>query len=403
MKNTLFVFLILALLSAGGCQSTDESQAEDFDLRIATFNLEDVRTFDLKTADHPRLKVVAETIKEIRPDIVLINEIAFDQAGAGDFADGEAEGQNGQRLADKYLAGGENPLHYQAFSAPSNTGIHSGYDLNNDGTIAPEIPTMAEPNEDGSPARQTSTDRDYGNDTWGFGTFPGQYAMTVLINKEYKILTDQVRTFQHFLWKDMPNAMLPADPESGEMWYDEDEIAGFRLSSKSHWDIPVELPNGTVLHILASHPTPPAFDGAEGRNKRRNHDEIRFWADYINNADYIYDDNKQFGGLPAGASFVILGDLNADPEKGSSINNPIKNQLFANERINGEFTPVADSSFTDREPQITSSFGLRVDYVLPSTDLTVNDGAVWRSTDSHPSDHSPVWIDVTVPAPTADH
>ena len=28
-------------------------------------------------------------------------------------------------------------------------------------------------------------------------------------------------------------------------------------------------------------PTPPAFDGEEDRNGRRNHDEIRFWVDYV--------------------------------------------------------------------------------------------------------------------------
>ena len=30
-----------------------------------------------------------------------------------------------------------------------------------------------------------------------------------------------------------------------------------------------------------SHPTPPAFDGPEDRNGRRNHDEIRLWNDYL--------------------------------------------------------------------------------------------------------------------------
>ena len=37
----------------------------------------------------------------------------------------------------------------------------------------------------------------------------------------------------------------------------------------------------SIVHFLVSHPTPPTFDGAEDRNGTRNHDEIRFWADYI--------------------------------------------------------------------------------------------------------------------------
>jgi hypothetical protein len=49
---------------------------------------------------------------------------------------------------------------------------------------------------------------------------------------------------------------------------------------------------GKTIHVLASHPTPPTFDGAEDRNGKRNHDEIRFWRDYISEktSNYIYDD-----------------------------------------------------------------------------------------------------------------
>jgi hypothetical protein len=58
-----------------------------------------------------------------------------------------------------------------------------------------------------------------------------------------------------------------------------------RLSSKSHWDVPIDIPLGDGVtkrvHMLLHHPTPPAFDGEEGRNLRRNHDEIRLFADYV--------------------------------------------------------------------------------------------------------------------------
>ena len=39
---------------------------------------------------------------------------------------------------------------------------------------------------------------------------------------------------------------------------------------------------GKTFHLLASHPTPPVFDGDEDRNGKRNHDEVRLIADYIN-------------------------------------------------------------------------------------------------------------------------
>ena len=63
-------------------------------------------------------------------------------------------------------------------------------------------------------------------------------------------------------------------------WYNADELAIFPLSSKSHWDVPIDI-DGTVVHFLVSHPTPPVFDGPEDRNGTRNADEIRLWADYI--------------------------------------------------------------------------------------------------------------------------
>ena len=84
----------------------------------------------------------------------------------------------------------------------------------------------------------------------------------------------------------MPGNLIPAG------FYDPEELDVFRLSSKNHVDVPVKIDNGTV-HFLVSHPTPPVFDGPEDRNGTRNHDEIRFWADYVDPArsGYIYDDD----------------------------------------------------------------------------------------------------------------
>ena len=101
------------------------------------------------------------------------------------------------------------------------------------------------------------------------------------------------RTFQKFLWKDMPGALLPDDPDTAAPadWYSKDELNVLRLSSKSHWDVVVRC-NGQRIHMLCAHPTPPVFDGPEDRNGRRNHDEIRFWSDYVRpwRGRYIRDD-----------------------------------------------------------------------------------------------------------------
>src|SRR5918995_43688 len=143
---------------------------------------------------------------------------------------------------------GAAPIEYPyRFVAPSNTGIPSGFDLNNDGSI-------------GGP-----------DDALRFGVFPRQFGMAVY--SMHPIVLDDVRTFQTFLWADMPAALLPDDPATAAPgdWFSAAELGAVRLSSKSHWDLPVDI-EGRPVHFLVSHPTPPVFDGPEDRNGRRNHD-----------------------------------------------------------------------------------------------------------------------------------
>lgn len=380
-------------------------------IRIATFNLEDVRTRDLLDGNSPRLRRVAEVIQRLRPNVILLNEIAYDMPGGPDVPEGQS-GRNARRFADHYLslpqtddlAAGQRLIQYQAFMAPTNTGVPSGFDLDNNGEIVTTFPPPAAPGAEPSDADRKSAQL-YGNDCWGFGTFPGQYGMALFVDSRLKLRSDLARTFRKLPWAYMDGAALPTDPQ-GKPWYSQEEAKYFRLSSKSHWDVPVELPSGAVVHFLCSHPTPPAFDGAEHRNRKRNHDEIRFWADYVNDTGgYIVDDEGVGGGLPRAASFVVLGDLNADPERGDSFRNPILNQLGAVKRLNLAFVPRAEVAQSQPGPgsPVTSAFGLRVDYVLPSKDLALERGGVWTSlpsgTDKFPSDHFPVWVEVTVPSP----
>jgi hypothetical protein len=107
----------------------------------------------------------------------------------------------------------------------------------------------------------------------------------MLLLSRFPIDAAAIRSFQLFLWKDMPdNLMADMRDENGDLWYPQTVQEKLRLSSKSHWDVPVRI-NGATVHVLASHPTPPVFDGPEDRNGRRNHDEIRFWADYLSDGE----------------------------------------------------------------------------------------------------------------------
>lgn len=376
-----------------------------FNASFSRFNAGDLIT-DLSTSDNAQAQAVAEIIQRTRPHVLLVNEFDYDAGGTA-----------ARLFQENYLSipqNGADPITYPyRFVAPSNTGIPSGFDLNNDGIV-------------GGP-----------EDAFGFGFFPGQYGMAVF--SQFPIDYDRIRTFQRFLWKDMPGALLPDDPDTPEPadWYSEEELEVFRLSSKSHWDVPIRVGRKTV-HLLASHPTPPTFDGPEDRNGRRNHDEIRFWADYVfpSRSRYIYDDHGRYGGVTPGDSFVIAGDQNADPFDGDSVPGAIQ-QLLEHPLVNTRETPDSEGAVEqailqdaanllhEGDPAFdTADFAdaygpppdyggapgnLRVDYVLPKKNLRIVDDAVfWPTTDdplfdlvgTYPfpsSDHRLVWIDVWVP------
>ncbi|MEG3636026.1 endonuclease/exonuclease/phosphatase family protein [Micromonospora palythoicola] len=375
-------------------------------LRVATFNASLNRgvagglVADLSGRDNAQAANVAEVIQRVRPDVLLINEFDHDPSG-----------QALTLFQDNYLSvprNGTRAIRYPyRYAAPSNTGVPSGHDLNNDGTV-------------GGP-----------DDAYGFGLFPGQYGMAVY--SAYPIDLARVRTFQTFRWRDMPGALLPDDPNTPEPadWYSPAELADVRLSSKSHWDLPVRLPGRTV-HLLASHPTPPVFDGPEDRNGRRNHDEIRFWADYVSprRAGYIYDDAGRRGGLRPGAAFVIAGDLNSDPYDGDSLPGAAR-QLLDHPRVNDRVVPASAGGAAAAQRQgganldhrgaprfdtadfaDTSPGNLRVDYLLPSRGLPVRSTGIFWPVPGDPlfrlvgdydpalpggfptSDHRLVWLDL---------
>ena len=333
----------------------------------------------------PQLRAVLDIVAINDPDVLLINE--FDTGPDGDPT---TVGLFAQLAGYPYW-----------FTAPSNTGVPSGFDLDHNGTIGG------------------------GNDAFGFGDFPGQFGLAVF--SKYAIDTREVVRFQTFRWADMPGALLPVDPATGRSWYSPEQLAVVRLWSKSHWDVPIDVGHGRDVHFLVSHPTPPVFDGPEDRNGRRNFDEIRFWADYITpgpTSRYIYDDAGRRGGLGGGRSFVIAGDQNSDPLDGDSVPGAIQ-QLLAHRRVDAGFTPRSDgaveasrlqggANLTHRsDPQYdtadfadTAPGNLRADYVLASRDLRVLGGGVFWPAQGQPgaeltgvfpfpsSDHRLVYLDI---------
>ncbi len=381
------VFLIASvpfaiyLLNRGG--------AEVAVARFATFNVALHRAepgallAELRGGGSAQGKRLAAIVQRVQPDVLLLCEVDRDSAAEAAAV-----------FAREYLAVGQEGLRGLTFEfsycGPVNTGEPTGHDLDRDGAIGGA------------------------GDAHGYGAFPGQYGMVLL--SRHPILVEAVRTFRELKWSAMPGALRPPGH------YDDAAWAALRLSSKSHWDVPIGV-GKQVVHALCSHPTPPVFDGPEDRNGCRNHDEIRFWVDYLSpeRAAWIVDDAGTAGGLPAGEAFVLLGDLNCDPVDGDARREALA-ALLAHERV-ADPAPRAPGAYDAAMRQFganarhggdaaldTADFddtvgkgpgNLRVDYVLPARSLrAVRSGVFWPALHEpgaglvDASDHRLVWVDV---------
>jgi 3-phytase len=393
---------VLAFLSL--CAAPGHAQDAPRKIRFATFNASLNRDTagklieNLSTPDDPQIRNVAEIIQRTAPDVLLINEFDYD-------ADGKAASLFHLNYLTVSQYGAPGIVYPFFYAPPVNTGVPSNADLDGDGRV-----------------EKTPGTRGYGNDALGFGQFPGQYGMVVY--SKFPIVREKIRTFGEVLWRDMPGALLPTKSD-GSSYYSPEPLGVLRLSSKNHCDIPISVGNRTV-HLLVSHPTPPAFDGVERRNVKRNHDEIRLWADYLTGgaaSSYL----KAAGGSPP-ETFVLMGDQNADPIDGASVDRAI-DQLLKHTRVNATFLPQsegaveaarlqaganehhkADARFDTADFDDTSVGNLRVDYVLPSRDWKIVGGGVFWPKSSDPlsrlvtmtpgaasSDHRLVYLDLELP------
>jgi hypothetical protein len=370
-------------------------------IRIATLNAGLVRKgagmlVHEMAGGSAQIDAVAEIILRVRPDILLLNK--FDRDPAHRALTGFAERL---RAGVAGLAGLDYPFLYQG---PVNTGLPSGYDLDGDGY------------------------RRGPRDAFGYGRFPGQYGMALL--SRYPIDYDRLRSFQRFRWAEMPGADRPVNADGtpshpDRVWRD------LRLSSVSHWDVPVILPGNEILHLLASHPTPPVFDGPEDLNGRRNADEIRMTLGLIDGAPWLRDDQGRGGGLGPRDLFVVAGDLNADPFDGEARREAI-GALLSHPRVrdpkpasrggaeaalsgganSGQLGPPDQDTADWRD--VPGPGNMRVDYVLPSVGLEVTGSGIFWPEAASPlarliakdpkggrrpasSDHRLVWVDVVLP------
>ncbi len=348
-------------------------------IRFATYNVEELSRVKLDDVDargrgrNAQLLKAAEIVQRARPDVLLINEIDFDEPRA-----------NARLFLERYLRhgqGGQAGLDFEhVYFEPVNTGLPTGRDLDHDGrTDSPE-------------------------DAYGFGRYPGQYGMALY--SRFPLDRRAARTFRLLEWRALPGHLMPDGRDGRPAWYSADDAALLRLSSKSHWDVPLRVGRARI-HVLAAHPTPPIFDGPEDRNGRRAFDELRLLRDLIAGGPetaYLVDDQGRRGALAPDALFVVMGDLNAEPYKDEGrYGRTAISQLLDLPRVQ-DARPRSEGGSAGASTgaplyleQRTCAFG-RIDYVLPSTGLRIlGSGVFW------PPPHDPLAALVTEPDRASDH
>lgn len=320
-------------------------------IRVATFDTELQRRGpglllrDIQRGADPQVVAVIEVIAHTAPDILVLQGIDWDY-----------DNQTLKALEARLAQAGQPYPHL--FSARPNSGVETGLDMDGDGRLAEA------------------------SDAQGYGVFTGQGGVAIL--SRFPILTDEIQDFSDLLWRDLPGALLPQHPD-GSAFPSAEAQAMQRLSSTVHWVVPVAMPDGPPLTLLTFRATPPVFDGPEDRNGRRNHDEIAFWQHYL---------AGEFGPAPTGR-YVLAGNANLDPVAGQGRHDAIRSllggPLFQDPEPQG---PVAAQDTVDW-PRVGR---MRVDYVLPSPDLSVTGSGVYWPAPDQPgwgaSRHRLVWIDL---------
>lgn len=364
------VFTLIIGLSFAGVLHADG-------LRIATYDPGLTRRGpglllrDIERGGDAQVAAVARVIAAAGPDVLLLTGIDHDHDLRALTA-----------LAGVLAGLGADYSH--KFALRPNSGMATGLDMDGDGR------------------------RGDARDAQGYGRFAGHGGMAIL--SKLPILTDRVQDFSAFLWRDLPGADIPV--VDGAPFPSEAALAVQRLSSVAHWRVPIAVPDGTALTLLAYSATPPVFDGPEDRNGRRNHDETAFWL------RYLAGDLAALGPgyTPPEGPVVVLGKANIDPERGEGRRAAL-HALMAHPRLADPVPLGADGravtvdwpgdTAADAAGGGTGPGDLRVSYVLPDRALRVTGAGVFWPAPGQPladivaaaSVHRLVWVDLALPAP----
>jgi hypothetical protein len=352
-----------------------EASVDPARLRIATINVNLRRRGpglllrDIEAGTDAQIRATVALLAALDADVLLLTAVDHDFRLRALSA-----------LAARLAEAGQPYPHL--FALPPNSGMATGLDMDGDGRL-------------GTP-----------DDAQGYGAFAGASGMAIL--SRLPVVDAGVRDFSGFLWRDLPGASLPDQP------LPEAVLAIQRLPSTGHWEVPLALPDGGTLRLLAFHASPPAFGGPGQRNLRRNHDEVRFWSLLLDGALPM---------APPAAPFVIVGDANLDPNDGDgagaamaallahpALQDPAPRSPGGAEAGVGRGSRGDPGLHTTDWPQARGPGNLRVDYVLPSAGLQVAAAGVFWPARNDPARallsegvegmtrHRAVWVDLDLTA-----
>ncbi len=325
-------------------------------IRIATYNIglwgkgPGLVLDSLQRGGNPQQMAAVSVIARLDADVLLLTGIDYDLRGA---TLGALEG----RLA---LAGAPYPFR---LALRPNTGMATGLDLDGNGVL-------------GEP-----------RDAQAYGRWAGEGGMAVL--SRLPIDVENIRDFSGVLWKDLRGNLRPPDTPTTQ-----------HLSTSGAYEVPIILPNGQSLRLLAYYASPPIFDGPEDRNGRRNHDETAVWL-HLLAGDLAFTPPKQ--------PFVLIGQPNLDPEDGSgragAMRDLLRHPALQDPKPRG--TAIREDPGQSGDPGLDTALypkigGLRVEVILPSVDLKVTDAVVVWPPETDPfaatlalaSRHRPLWVEI---------
>lgn len=360
----------LACLGLIGCESSSSNKlnfsSNAQPIRFVHWNIKELDSSKLERQDQ-QVVSAANIIRQLKPQLVSINEIQFDVEKANNATKqaNEYEWQKQQNMDLLLQSAFSDQYEWNITFAPANTGMRS------------------KPDENGKYlSRQPRTPDD---PLWdlvdqaNFGLFPGQYstgfATTFPISARLIV--------QDLTWMDWDPTIDLSSFDIGGVKADEYEL--FDKNFNVSW-ITIE---GKELAVITFH-TVPAFDFGNplSPNKERNEAQLSFLEWFLlgqcetDSPSTIRSCKTKLRPLQAGTSFIAVGDFNVALDSDNPGAEVIK-RILASELVHDRISEIPGKAL-EGVPHIKShdtffSSGWRLDYspmqldyFLVSSDLNIH-------------------------------